>query len=95
MLQKWDAYIVQDLDPICLTKISKFYNSTNHLNHAQPTWENHIMSRRNIWIASGRPTDKAIEAKTCGNGAIHDFEAYTVSPSSADWEDVILDSRIL
>jgi hypothetical protein len=37
-LQKWDAYIVWDLDPVCLTQISKFYNSMNHLNHAQPTW---------------------------------------------------------
>jgi hypothetical protein len=33
-LQKWDAYIVWDLDPVRLTQISNFYNSTNHLNHA-------------------------------------------------------------
>ena len=39
VLEKWDAIIVWDLDPICLTKISKFYNIMNHLNHAQPTWE--------------------------------------------------------
>ena len=39
-LQKWDAYIVWDLDPVHLTKISKFYNLTNHLNHAQPIWDN-------------------------------------------------------
>jgi hypothetical protein len=52
------------------------------------------VSRRNIWIANGRPTDKAVEAETCGNGAVQDFEAYTVSPPSSDWEDVILDSRI-
>jgi hypothetical protein len=94
-LQKWDAYIVWDLDPVRLTQISKFYNLTNHLNHAQPTWSNQIVSGRNIWIANGRPTDKAVEAETRGNGAVHDFEAFTVSPSSADWEDVILDSRIL
>ena len=47
-----------------------------------------------IWIAKGRPTNRVVEAETCGNGAIHDSEAYTVSPSSADWEDVMLDSRI-
>ena len=38
-LAKWDAYIVWSLDPVKLTNISKFYNSTNHLKHAQPTWE--------------------------------------------------------
>jgi hypothetical protein len=37
VLEKWDAIVVWDLDPIRLTKISKFYNSTNHLNHAQST----------------------------------------------------------
>ena len=31
---KWHAIIVWDLDPIRLTKISKFYNMTNYLNHA-------------------------------------------------------------
>jgi hypothetical protein len=94
-LQKWDAYIVWDLDPVCLTQISKFYNSTNHLNHVQPTWGNQIVSGRNIWIANGRPTDKAVEAEARGNGAVQDFEAYTVCPPSSVWEDVILDSRIL
>jgi hypothetical protein len=84
VLQKWDAYIVWDLDPVRLIQISKFYNSTNHLNHAQPTWGNQIVSGRNIWIANGRQTDKAIEAETHGNGAVHDFKAFTVSPSSAD-----------
>jgi hypothetical protein len=53
------------------------------------------VSGRNIWIANGRPTDKAVEAETRGNGAIQDFEAFMVSPPSSDWEDVILDSRIL
>ena len=53
------------------------------------------MSGKNIWIANDRPTDKAIEAKTRGNGVVHNFEVYTVSPSSADREDIILDSRIL
>jgi hypothetical protein len=53
------------------------------------------VSGRNIWIANGRPTDKAVEAETRGNGAIQDFEAFMVSPPSSDWEDVIFDSRIL
>ena len=79
----------------CLKKISKSYNLTHYLNHAQPMRGNQIVSGRNIWIANGRPTNKAIEAKTHRYGAVHDFEAYTVSPSSADWEDVIYDLRIL
>jgi hypothetical protein len=47
-LEKCDAIIVWDLDPVRLTKISKFYNLTNHLNHAQPTWGNQIVRGRNI-----------------------------------------------
>jgi hypothetical protein len=39
-LEKWNAIVVWDLDPVRLMKISKFYNFTNHLNHAQPTWGN-------------------------------------------------------
>ena len=59
-----------DLDLVRLTKISKFYNFTNHLNHAQPTWENQIVSGRNIYISNSRPTDKAVEAKFCGKGEV-------------------------
>ena len=33
-LETWEAYIVWSLDPVQLHNISKFYNSTNHLNHA-------------------------------------------------------------
>ena len=33
-LAKGEAYIVWTLDPVKLTNISKFYNSTNHLEHA-------------------------------------------------------------
>jgi hypothetical protein len=73
-LQKWDAYIVWDLDPVHLTQISKFYNSTNHLNHTQPTWNNQIVSGRNIWIANNQPTDKAVEAQTHGNGVVQDLK---------------------
>jgi hypothetical protein len=47
-LEKWPTIIVWDLDPVRLTRISKFYNSTNHLNHAKPTWSNQIVSGRNI-----------------------------------------------
>jgi hypothetical protein len=79
-LEKWDAYIVWDLDPIRLTMISKFYNSTNHLNHAQLTWGNQIVSGINIWIANGKPTDKVKEAEVRGNGANHNPHAYAVNP---------------
>jgi hypothetical protein len=68
---------VWDLDPVRLTK--KFYNSTNHLNHAQPTWGNQIVSGRNIWISNGRPTNKAVEAEVRGNGAVQNLQAYLVS----------------
>ena len=57
-LSKWEAYIVWSLDLVKLTNISKFYNSTNHLEHAQPTWGWQSISGRNICIAHGRPTDK-------------------------------------
>jgi hypothetical protein len=93
-LEKWDAIVVWDLDPVRLTKISKFYNSTNHLNHAQPTWENQIVSGSNIWISNGRPTDKAVEAEVRGNGAVQNLPAYLVSffNSTVRWD---LESRIL
>jgi hypothetical protein len=74
-LEKWDAIVVWDLDPVRLTKILKFYNSTNHLNHVQPTWENQIVSGRNIWISNRRPTDKAVEAEVRGNGAVQNLQA--------------------
>jgi hypothetical protein len=73
VLEKWDAIVVWDFDPVRLTRISKFYNSTNHLNHAQPTWGNQIMSGRNIWIANGRPTDKAVEAEVRGNRVVQNI----------------------
>jgi hypothetical protein len=47
-LEKWDVIIVWDLDLVRFTQISRFYNLTNHLNHAQPTWRNQIVSGRNI-----------------------------------------------
>ena len=68
-LAKWDAYIVWSLDPVKLTNISKFYNSTNHLEHAQPTWGWQIISGRNIWVTHGHPIDKDVENERRSNGA--------------------------
>ena len=72
-LSKWEAYIVK------LTNISKFYNSTNHLEHAQPTWGWQLISGQNIWIAHGRPTDKEGEHERRGNHAVLNQSKYTVS----------------
>ena len=77
-LAKWDAYIVWSLDPMKLTNISKFYNSTNHLEHAQPTWGWQIISGRNIWLAHSRPTDKDGENERRGSGAMLSPTKYTV-----------------
>ena len=57
-LSKWQAYIVYSLDPLQLTNRSRFYNSTNYLEHAQPTWGWQLVSCRKIWISQGRPIDK-------------------------------------
>ena len=78
-LAKWDAYIVWSLDPIKLTNISKFYNSTNHLEHAQPMWGWQIISGRNIWLTHGRPTDKDGEHKHRKNGAVLNHSKYLVN----------------
>ena len=78
-LSKWKAYIVWSLDPVKLTNISKFYNSTNHLEHAQPTWGWQLISGRNIWIAHGRPTDKEGEHERRGNHVVLNQSKYTVS----------------
>ena len=93
-LEKWDAIVVQDLDPVRLTKISKFYNLRNHLNHAQPMWGNQIVSGRNIWISNSRRIDKAVEAEVCGNIAVQNLQKYMVSFLVALY-DGILESRIL
>ena len=77
-LAKWDAYIVWSLDPVKLTNISKFYNSTNHLEHAQPTWGWQIVSGRNIWLSHGRPSDKDGENERRGNGAVLNPTKYAV-----------------
>jgi hypothetical protein len=68
-LRTWGAFIVWSLDPTKLRNISKFYNCTNHLDHAQPTWGNQIISCRNIWIECKRPTDSSTEASARHNKA--------------------------
>ncbi|CAA9568172.1 hypothetical protein AVDCRST_MAG81-1288 [uncultured Synechococcales cyanobacterium] len=78
-LQHWDAYVVWSTDPLKLQRISKFYNDTNHLDHAQPTWGNQISSCRRIWLNSGRPSYQKDEGATRGNGAVFDQEKYMVS----------------
>ena len=73
------VYIVWSLDLVKLTNISKFYNSTNHLEHAQPTWGWQLISGRNIWIVHGRPTDKEGKHERRGNHAVLNQSKYTVS----------------
>ena len=80
-LAKWEAYIVWSLDPVKLTSISKFYNSTNHLEHAQPTWGWQIISGHNMWLAHGQPTDKDGENHHCGNGGVLNHSKYIVKSS--------------
>lgn len=77
-LQRWDAYLVWSRDPLKLQRISKFYNDTNHLDHAQPTWGNQISSCRRIWLNSGRPSYQREEGAIRKNGAVYDQEKYTV-----------------
>ena len=69
-LAKWGAYIVWSLDPVKLTNMSKFYNSTNHLEHAQPMWGWQIINGRNIWLALGRPSYIDGEDERRENGAV-------------------------
>lgn len=66
-LRTWSAYIDWTLDPNKLRTISRIYNFTNHLDHAQPTWGNQIISCRNIWIDLKRPTDCPTEGSSRGN----------------------------
>ena len=65
----WDAYIVWTLDDAKLRKISSFYNCTNHLNHAKPTWDNQMISCRKIWKICSRSNEKENEGVVRGNGA--------------------------
>ena len=52
-----------------MRNISSFYNYTNHLNHAKPTWGNQMISCRKIWKICGRPTEKENEGVVQGNAA--------------------------
>ena len=65
----WDTYSVWTLDDAKLRNISSFYNCTNHLNHAKPTWGNQMISCRKIWKICGRPTEKENEGLVRGNAA--------------------------
>ena len=78
-LLKWEAYIVWSLDPVKLTNIFKFYNSTNHLKHTQPMWGWQLISGQNIWIAHGRSTDKEGKHERCANHAVLNQSNYLVS----------------
>ena len=77
-LQMWDAYIVWTLDDAKLRNISSFYNCTNHLNHAKPTWGNQMISCRKIWKICGHPTEKENEGVVRGNGANFNVAMYKV-----------------
>lgn len=96
-LQRWDAYIVWTLDANKLRAISKFYNATNHLDHAQPTWGNQIISCRNIWIACGRPSEERNEHVVRKNQCVFDKTKYEVElqPLSYRRLDDMLDFMIL
>lgn len=77
-LSTWSAYVVWSLDPNELRAISMYYNKTNHLDHAKPTWGNQVISCRNIWIACKRPAETESEASNRGNAAQFNKKHYTV-----------------
>ena len=81
-LQMWDAYIVWTLDDAKLRNISSFYNCTNHLNHAKPTWGNQMISCRKIWKICSRPTKKENEGVVRSNGAIFNVAMHKVRCST-------------
>ena len=78
-LQHWDAFIVWSFDHVKLRNISKFYNITNHLDHAQPTWGNQIIACRNMWKTYKRATNDSGEATRRGNGAVFNVNHYKVN----------------
>ena len=80
-LQMWDAYIVWTLDEAKLRIISNFYNCTNHLNHAKPTWGNQMISCRKTWKICGRPTEKENEGVVRRNRAIFNVPMHKVRSS--------------
>ena len=80
-LQMWDAYIVWTLDDAKLRNISSFYNCTNHLNHAKPTWDNQMISCRKIWKICGCSTEKKNKGVVRGNKAIFNVAMHKVKCS--------------
>ena len=78
-LQHWDAFIVWSLDHAKLRNISKFYNITNHLDHAQPTWGNQIIACWNMWKTYKCATDDSGKAARRGNGAVFNVNHYKVN----------------
>lgn len=83
-LLSWPAYVVYDKDPKRLTAISEFYNTTNPLKHAQPTWGNQIVPGRSIWIDCGRPASSFSEHERRGNGATFNPTGFKVMSSIQD-----------
>lgn len=81
-LSSWFAYVVYDTDPKRLTAISEFYNTTNPLKHAQPTWGNQLIPSRAVWEACGRPSSIANEDSIRHNGSVSDIAKYKVSTQS-------------
>jgi hypothetical protein len=97
-LQTWDAFIVWSLDATKLRNISKFYNITNHLDHAQPTWGNQIISCRNIWITYKRATDEVTDAAVRKNMAVFNVENYKVYTGPSPYrrvDDTPVESHLL
>ena len=78
-LRTWGAYIVWTRNANQLRNISKYYNCTNHLDHAQPTWGNQIISCRNIWTTYKRPTSDKDEATARKNNAFFSLVRYKVT----------------
>jgi hypothetical protein len=83
-LQNWDAFIVWSLDHAKLRNISKFYNITNHLDHARPTWGNQIIACRNIWITYRRATDELNDSATRKNNSVYNVNKYKVTISFSE-----------
>ena len=81
-LRTWEAYIVWPLDAVQLRTISKFYNSTNHLNHAQPTWGGQMIGCREIWISCKRATNLKTDLTTRLKGSTFNLVQYNVRLNS-------------
>lgn len=78
-LSMWDVVIVWTLDVLQLTSISKFYNSTNHLNHPRQTWGNQIISCRRIWISCKGASNSELEVANRNHALVFNIHEYTIS----------------